>query len=97
MCQESPAQDLFLTEAAVLGNIDALAKVAYPEDALKDKSAIEWLPPAFAYINVDLGLEYAHLIEIWLAFERSHGWENAHDIRLLYGAMRKEQLGRSPK
>ncbi|KAJ3766153.1 hypothetical protein FB446DRAFT_620106, partial [Lentinula raphanica] len=40
-------------------------------------SALEWFPPAFAYINADLGPEYALLIETWVAFERSHGWVNA--------------------
>ncbi|KAK7434694.1 SERTA domain-containing protein 3 [Stygiomarasmius scandens] len=68
-------------ESSVLRNIETeptrVHRVLYPLDALSSSEAQKWFPPAFAYVDIDLGPEYRDFLVKWIEFERFHQWEKA--------------------
>jgi hypothetical protein len=49
---------------------------SYPDDAKKHPNARSWLPLAFAYLNINLGVEYRDIVSKWLNLERTTTWES---------------------
>ncbi|KAJ3730229.1 hypothetical protein C8R42DRAFT_568162 [Lentinula raphanica] len=54
----------------------------YPVDAVTNSDAIPWLPDAFAYVNVDLGVEFKNLVFSWIALKRTSHWKSSSKVQL---------------
>ncbi|KAK7457781.1 SERTA domain-containing protein 3 [Stygiomarasmius scandens] len=79
--EESDDEDPCERESSVLRNIETeptrVHRVLYPPDALSSSEARKWFPPAFAYVDIDLGPQYRDFLIKWVEFERFHQWEKA--------------------
>jgi hypothetical protein len=51
----------------------------YPSDGPGINDKEEWFPAAFDYLNVDLGVEFVELVDIWVKLERSFHWRYGKD------------------